>query len=61
MNFASSIRAAEKKDKMERGCFEFICDAPTTFQGYGREHNRIELEGNVETHQLSNFQTLKLP
>ena len=28
---------------MERGCCEFICGAPTTFQGYGIEQNRIEL------------------
>ena len=26
-----------KKDKMERDCCEFICGAPTTFQGYGIE------------------------
>ena len=37
MDFASSTRAAEKQVKMERGCCEFICGAPTTFQGYGIE------------------------
>ena len=29
-----------KQDKMERDCCEFICGAPTTFQGYGIELNR---------------------
>ena len=37
MDFASS-----KQYKMERDCREFICGAPTTFQGYGE--NRIEIE-----------------
>ena len=37
MDVASSTRAAEKQDKMERDCCEFICGAPTTFQGYGIE------------------------
>ena len=36
MDFASS-----KQDKMERDCCEFIYGAPTTFQGYGIEENRI--------------------
>ena len=27
---------------MERDCCEFICDAPTTFQGYGIEWKKIE-------------------
>ena len=27
---------------MARDCCEFICGAPTTFQGYGIEQNRIE-------------------
>ena len=33
MDFASSARAAE--NRMEKDCCEFICGAPTTFQGYG--------------------------
>ena len=37
MDFASSIRAAEKKDKVERDCCEIICGVPTTLQGYGIE------------------------
>ena len=36
MDFASSTRAAENRS-MERDCCEFICGAPTTFQGYGIE------------------------
>ena len=28
---------------MERGCCEFICDAPTTAQGYVIEQNRLGL------------------
>ena len=31
MDFATSTRTAENKDKMERDCCEFICGAPTTF------------------------------
>ena len=31
---------------MERGCCEFTCGAPTTFQGYGIEQNRIEDKEN---------------
>ena len=37
VDFDSSTRAAEKHDKMERDCCEFICGAPATFQGYGLE------------------------
>ena len=39
MDFASSARAAENRTRclMERDCCEFICGAPTTFQGYGIE------------------------
>ena len=43
MDFASSTRAAEKQDKMERGCCEFICGAPTSFQGYGIEWKNGEM------------------
>ena len=37
MDFASSIRSSLGEDKIERGCFEVICGAPTTLQGYGRD------------------------
>ena len=43
IDFASSTRAAENRDKMERDCCEFSCGDPTTFQGYGIEQNRIPL------------------
>ena len=36
-DFASSKWAAEKKDKMEKDCCEYIFGAPTTFQGCGIE------------------------
>ena len=39
MEFATSTRADEKQDKMKRDCWENICGAPTTFQGYGIEYN----------------------
>ena len=29
---------------MERDRCEFICGAPTTFQGYGIEYNKIEID-----------------
>ena len=32
-----------KQGKMERGCCEFICVAPTTAQGYVIEQNRLGL------------------
>ena len=32
--FCQLIRAAEK-DKMDRGCCEVICGAPTALRGYG--------------------------
>ena len=35
MDFASSTRAAENRSRWD--CCEFICGAPTTFQGYGIE------------------------
>ena len=37
MDFASSIRAAGNRTRWERDYCEFICGAPTTFQGYGIE------------------------
>ena len=39
MDFASSIRAAEKRTRL-RDCCEFICGAPTTFQGYEIARNK---------------------
>ena len=35
MDFARSTRATEKQDKAERDCFEVMCGAQTTVQGYG--------------------------
>ena len=36
---------------MERDCCEFICGAPTTFQGYGIEYNR-KIDRKVQLSRL---------
>ena len=43
MDFGSSARSAEKRTRWKWDCCEFICGAPTVFQGYGIEKNRIEI------------------
>ena len=41
MDYSSNVRAAEKKDKLERNCCKLICAAPMTLQGYDTDKSRL--------------------